>query len=85
MHAVRRLTASIVFLVAACHPVSRAEYDEFKASVKASGEAVDTWIDQAHKVITWVSVNGTKFCEPPDVCDPPTPPPPPPPNGEWGS
>jgi hypothetical protein len=76
---------AVLALTGCEHPVSEAEFNDFKARVKASGEAVDTWIATAHEVITWVSVNGTKFCEPPVVCDPPQPPPPPPPNGDWGT
>jgi hypothetical protein len=86
MRAVRWLSALAVLFITACnHPVSSADFEAFKTSVKTSGEAVDAWIAQAHEVVTWVAVNGSKFCKLPDVCDPPTPPPPPPPNGEWGS
>ena len=82
MRAVRWLSVVAVLGLAGCHPVSRQEYDDFKASVKASGEALDTWVDQAQKFMETVAAQWSAACP---GCTGPTPPPPPPPNGDWGS
>lgn len=82
MRRVRWLTAVVGLVLAGC--VSKAEFNDYKAKIKADGDAVDEWIAVAHEVIKWVSANGAKFCDPPGSCDPPVAPTSPPPNGGWG-
>lgn len=74
-------------LVTGCdNYVTRAEFDTYKADVKTSGDAVDTWIAAAHANIMFLRQKViAKLCTVQDPCDPPAAPPSPPPDGGWGS
>ena len=60
--------------------VKQSEFDAFKTSVHASGEAVDAWIASAHAYLVWLHQNMATICP---ECAPPNPPPSPPPDGAW--
>lgn len=86
----RRLKLLLLVVVGsfatACGGVSQAEFNTFKADVKVSGDAVDTWIAAAHKNIIWLrQIVIANHCGSGSSCDPPAPPPSPPPDGGWGS
>ena len=79
--------AMLLLAVVGCVPTGdfetyKTDMAAWKASVQASGTAVDLWISQAQGVIAWVSANGAKFtCSP--ACSDPPPPPTPIPDGQW--
>jgi hypothetical protein len=78
---IKRTLALLVALFLGACGVSQADFDAYKGAIKADGEAIDAWIDAAHKELVWLAANASTFCP---SCSPPTPPPSPPPNGNWG-
>jgi hypothetical protein len=74
------LALATVFL-AGCW-VTTDDFDEYKARIKADGDAVEAWIAGANPWFIWMTQNIDAWCQG-QGCSPPSPPPQPPPVGEW--
>ncbi|HSA55027.1 MAG TPA: hypothetical protein VLE53_04950 [Gemmatimonadaceae bacterium] len=67
-------------LALGCVPMTT--FNEYKAEVRADGDAVEAWIAATHQWIVFINANIATMCP---GCSPPGLPPSPPPDGDWGT
>jgi hypothetical protein len=60
--------------------VLQSDFDAYRATIKADGDALDEWVAATHQWIVFINANINTICP---GCSPPPLPPDPPPDGEW--
>lgn len=72
------LSGVVALTLSACVPTS--DFEEYKARIKADGDALDAWVTATHEWVRWLNQNASTICP---NCGPPPMPPDPPPDGDW--